>query len=132
MANLLDAKVILITSGGIGRPIDEIELNMALFEKEGVEVAGVIVNKVLASKYEKISKMLRLGLRKKGIDVLGVIPYTPTLSTPTIKHILEETDIKLVSKKVGMHNSVKKILIGAMAPHDALDYIEDEIGRAHV
>jgi BioD-like phosphotransacetylase family protein len=125
VANLLDAKVILITSGGIGRPIDEIELNMALFEKEGVEVAGVIVNKVLASKYEKISKMLRLGLRKKGIDVLGVIPYTPTLSTPTIKHILEETDIKLVSKKVGMHNSVKKILIGAMAPHDALDYIED-------
>src|SRR3989338_6795905 len=40
VANLLDAKVILVTAGGIGKPMDEIELNMALFEKECVEVIG--------------------------------------------------------------------------------------------
>jgi len=54
VANLLDAKVILVTAGGIGKPMDEIELNMALFEKEGVDVIGVIINKVLASKYKKV------------------------------------------------------------------------------
>jgi len=125
VANLLDAKVILITAGGIGKPIDEIELNMALFEKEGVEVTGVIINKVLASKYEKISRMLRMGLKKRGIDVLGIIPYVPPLATATIQNIIEETDIRLISKKTNISNSVKKILIGAMAPHNALDYIED-------
>lgn len=126
VANLLDAKVILVTSGGIGKPIDEIELNMALFEKENVQVIGVIVNKVLSSKYKKIKNILKLALKKRDIDLLGVIPYTPPLAIPTIKHIIEETDMKLISKKVGMRNYIRNILIGAMAPHNALDYIEND------
>ena len=32
---------------------------------------------------------------------------------------------KLISKKTGICNKVQKILIGAMQPHDALDYIEN-------
>lgn len=126
VANLLGAKVILITAGGIGRPIDEIVLNMALFEKEGVEVIGVVVNKVLPSKYEKIKRIIQFALKKKGIEVLGVVPYTPLLSMPLIQHILDETDMELISKKVGMRNKVQKILIGAMEPHDALDYLEND------
>ena len=125
VANLLGAKVILVTSGGIGKPIDEIELNMALFEKEGVDVIGVIVNKVLPSKYKKVKRIVKLGLGKRGIDVLGVIPYTSSLSRPTIKNIMEETDIELISKKTGMRNKIYKILVGAMQPHAALDYIEN-------
>ncbi|MBU0758984.1 MAG: AAA family ATPase [Candidatus Omnitrophica bacterium] len=125
VAKLLGAKVILVTSGGIGKPIDEIELNRALFEKEGVEVIGVIVNKVLTAKYDKIKKIINLGFKRKGIDVLGIIPYTPLLSMPMIQDILEETDIELISKKVGMRNRVQNILVGAMEPHDALDYIEN-------
>ncbi|MFC1666642.1 phosphotransacetylase family protein [Candidatus Omnitrophota bacterium] len=126
IAKLLGAKVILITSGGIGRPIDEIELNMALFEKEGVEVIGVIVNKVIPSKYKKIQQVLKLGFKRKGVDLLGTIPYMPLLSTPTMQHILEETDVELISKKVGMRNKIQKILIGAMEPHNALSYIEND------
>ncbi len=125
VSRLLGTKVILVTAGGIGRPIDEIELNMALFEKEGVEVIGVIVNKVLESKYKKIQKIIRMGLKNKGIEVFGVIPYTKSLSQPMIYHILEETDIKLISKKLGMRNKIQKILIGAMEPHDAMNYIEN-------
>lgn len=125
VASLLEAKVILVTSGGIGRPIDEIELNRALFEKEGVEVIGVIVNKVLPAKYNKVKRSIKLGFKRKGIDVLGIIPYAPLLSMPKIQNILEETDIELISKKTGMRNKVQNILVGAMEPHDALDYIEN-------
>jgi len=125
VAKLLNAKVILVTAGGIGRPIDEIVLNMALFEKEKVDVIGVIVNKVLPSKYEKIKQVIRLGLKKRNIDVFGVLPYTKSLSIPTIQNILEETGIELISKKVGLRNKVQNILIGAMQPRDALDYIVD-------
>ncbi|MBU1006081.1 MAG: AAA family ATPase [Candidatus Omnitrophica bacterium] len=126
VANLLGAKVILVTSGGIGKPIDEIMLNMALFEKEGVDVIGVIVNKVLVSKYRKVRKIIRMALKRKGVDVLGIVPYTKSLSIPTMQHILEEPDIELVSKKTGLNNKIRKVLIGAMEPHDALDYIENE------
>ncbi|MBU3911122.1 MAG: AAA family ATPase [Candidatus Omnitrophica bacterium] len=125
VAKLLDAKVILVTSGGIGKPIDEIELNRALFEKEGVEVVGVIVNKVLPAKYSKIKRIMDLGFKRKGIDVLGVIPYAPLLSMPMIQNILEETDMELISKKAGMHNRVLNILVGAMEPRTALGYIEN-------
>ena len=37
---------VIVSEGGVGRPIDEIVLNAALFEREGVHVAGAIVNKV--------------------------------------------------------------------------------------
>jgi len=124
VANLLDAKVILVTSGGIGKPMDEIDLNMALFEREGVDVIGVIINKVLASKYKKVKDMLKMGLKRKGIDVLGVIPYFSKLSNPTIQNIIDETNLKLVSKKVGLSNIVRNIFIGAMEPCDALSFIE--------
>jgi len=46
VAALLGAPVIIVSEGGIGRPIDEIVLNAALFAARGVEVAGAIVNKV--------------------------------------------------------------------------------------
>ena len=36
VAKILGAKVIIVTQGGIGKPIDEVSLNQALFEKEGV------------------------------------------------------------------------------------------------
>ena len=126
VANLLDAKVILVTSGGIGKPMDEIELNMALFEKECVEVIGVIINKVLLSKYKKVKSALTLGLKRKGIEVLGVIPYAPQLSSPTIKNVIEETGMKLISKEAGLANVVRNIFVGAMEPCDALSYIKTE------
>ncbi|MDD4894263.1 MAG: AAA family ATPase [Candidatus Omnitrophica bacterium] len=127
VARLLGSKVIIISSGGIGRPIDEIVLNKALFEKEGVKVLGVIVNKVMPDKFGKISRLIRRGLKRKGIEVLGVIPYNSSLSYPTIRQILEETDYKTLfaCSDAALDNHVAKIVIGAMQPKDAEKYIED-------
>lgn len=38
VAKILDAKVVIVAQGGIGRPVDEIALNKALFDKAGLEV----------------------------------------------------------------------------------------------
>lgn len=126
VARLLGSKVIIISSGGIGRPIDEILLNKALFDKEGVKVLGVIINKVLPDKFDKINRLVRKGLTAKGINVLGVIPYNPLLSRPTIGQILEETDFELLCGKDYIGNSVSQIIIGAMEPADAIKYIIDD------
>lgn len=125
VAKLLGSKVIIISSGGIGRPIDEIVLNKALFEKEGVKVLGAIINKVLPNKFNKINRLVRKGLKRKGIDVLGVIPYNPMLSYPSIEQILEETDFKLLCGKDYLERSVAQVIVGAMEPQDALKYIVD-------
>lgn len=128
VAKLLNSKVIIISSGGVGRPIDEIILNKALFDREGVRVLGVIVNKVLPNKFDKINALIRKGLRRKGIDVLGVIPYNPLLSYPTVEQILEETSFKLLCGKDSLENTISKVLVGAMKPADAVKYmIEDSL-----
>lgn len=128
VAKLLGAKVILISSGGIGRPIDEIVLNKALFEKEGVKLLGVIVNKVLPEKYDKINQLVRKGLERKGIKVLGVIPFTPALSYPSMAQILEETNFELLCGEDYVEGHVAKVVIGAMRPSNAVKYlIEDSL-----
>ncbi|MFH2137235.1 MAG: AAA family ATPase [Candidatus Omnitrophota bacterium] len=126
VAKHLKSKVILISSGGIGKPIDEILLNKALFDQEGVEIAGVIINKVLPQKYKKIDALVRKGLERKGLKVLGVIPYEPILSKPTIGQLKEELKAEVIYGATYSDNVVEKIVIGAMEPHDALNYIDDK------
>ncbi len=125
VSSLLKAPVIIVTCGGIGRPIDEIVLNKALFDSKNVELLGVIVNKVNEEKYEKVNKFVRLGLKKKGIDVLGVVPFVPKLSSPTIRQLCEEIDGKLLCGTKRLDETVNKILVGAMPPHTAIEYFKD-------
>jgi len=128
VAKMLGAKVILITEGGVGRPIDEIMLNKSLFDKEGVGISGVIVNKVLPKKYDKINKFVRKGFKRKGVNVFGVVEYNELLSKPTLQEILEE--IKgirfLQGDKERLHDLAHNILVGAMTPAGALKYITSE------
>lgn len=125
VAKLLGAKVILVSSGGIGKPIDEIMLNKALFEKEGVKLIGVIINKVKQDKFSKIKKMVKKGLDRLGVNVLGVMPYQPMLTYPTMRQIQEETNFKIFSGDSCLDNYIANIVIGAMEPHDALNYITE-------
>src|SRR5213593_4113440 len=84
VAKMLGCKVIIVTRGGIGKPIDEVALNQALFEKEGVEVIGVLLNKVTPEKVALVADFARRGLKRKGLDLLGVIPHQPMLSSPSV------------------------------------------------
>jgi hypothetical protein len=126
VAKLLDSGVIIVSSGGVGRPIDEIILNKALFEKEGVKVIGAIINKVLPEKFDKINRLVRKGLARKGVKVLGVVPYNPVLSYPTIRQIIEETSFRLISGEQYLENTAAKMIVGAMEPHDAIKYIVED------
>jgi BioD-like phosphotransacetylase family protein len=127
VARLLGAKVILVTCAGIGRPIDEIMLNKALFDKHGVELLGVIINKVLPEKYEKINYYVRLGLKRKNIDVLGVIPYCSILSNPTIKQLLDDVKGELICGEKGLNETVTNVIVGAMPAHTVLDYFKGDV-----
>ncbi|MGB2705524.1 MAG: AAA family ATPase [Candidatus Omnitrophota bacterium] len=123
VAKLLDSKVILLTPGGIGRPIDEAMLNKPLFDTEGVELAGVVVNKVLPEKFDKIEKYVKMGFEKKGIPVLGVMPYQKRLDLPTVREIFEELKIKLLCGEKHVDNPVDRVLVGAMEVGAAMKYM---------
>src|SRR5215475_11943903 len=104
VAKVLGAKAIIVTQGGIGKPIDEVALNQALFEKEGVEIIGVILNKVHGSKIDFITEFARKGLKRRGLELLGVIPHQPVLSSPTIGLIREELQAEMLNQTNGYAN----------------------------
>jgi len=87
VAQLLQSPVVLVSSGGIGRPVDEILLNAALFRQHGVVIKGVIINKVIPHKLSEIADYTRRALAWHGIPVLGVVPYAPLLSQPTLREV---------------------------------------------
>lgn len=122
VARLLGAKVILVSLGGVGRPIDEILLNKAMFDQAGVEILGVIINKVQKDKYEKVDTLVRKSLGSRGIEVLGMVPFDPVLSSPTIGEILHEIDGKLLWGRKKLDETAGKYVVGAMPISTALDY----------
>ena len=99
VAELLDSRVILISSGGIGKPIDEIMLNVSLFKERGVEIAGIILNKVLPSKIQQIKNYAGKALAWHGLELLGVVPYEPLLSEPTLTEVCRIINGKVLSGK---------------------------------
>jgi BioD-like phosphotransacetylase family protein len=124
VAKILEAKVIIVTQGGIGKPIDEVVLNQALFEKEGVEIIGVILNKVLPDKIEYISNFARKGLKRKGLELLGVLPHKRILTSPTIELICEELNAELLNSDEHIHNMVEDVVLGAMGVHNAMSFFK--------
>jgi len=128
VAKMLKTPVVIVTCGGLGRPIDQVTLNKAVFDSYGVEVLGVIVNKVIPEKYDKINKLVRQGFEKKGIETFGVIPFYPVLSSPTLRQLLEDIRGELVSgDEEGLNTMISKILVGAMASHEAFDFFKGDV-----
>ncbi len=114
VAKLLESKVILVTRGGIGQPIDEIALNKALFDREGVEVVGVVLNKVLKEKFDYVRDFARRGFERLGIELLGVIPEEPLLANATLGQICKTIKGEFVHGRNKARRRVQKIIIGAI------------------
>jgi BioD-like phosphotransacetylase family protein len=124
VAKMLGCKVIMVTRGGIGKPIDEVALNQALFEKEGVEIIGVILNQVLGDKVDYVSDFARRGLKRKGLELLGVIPHQRMLSSPTVDLIREDLDAELLNEPPTLHTLVEDVVVGAMGAQNAMKYFK--------
>lgn len=124
VARILGCKVVIVTQGGIGKPIDEVALNQALFEKEGVEILGVILNKVRSDKLDYISDFAQRGLKRKGLDLLGVIPHQRILSSPTMDSIREELQAELLNSPPTLHTLVEEVIVGAMGAQQVVSFFK--------
>jgi BioD-like phosphotransacetylase family protein len=123
VAKLLHAQCVIITSGGIGSSIDQLCLNRALFEQLDVPVVGAVVNKIYEEKYDKVSGALRQGLKNLGINCVGLIPYRRELTYPTMANIQQEMGVKLINGDKLLSNTVRNIIVAAMAPQNMLNYL---------
>ncbi|MEO5803772.1 MAG: AAA family ATPase [Verrucomicrobiota bacterium] len=127
VAKILGAKVVIVTRGGIGKPIDEVALNQALFEKAGVEIIGVIINKVTPEKLDYIADFARRGLKRRGLELLGVIPHQQILSRPNLQSICEELDAEPLNKSTRKNRTVDDIVVGAMSAENAVQFFKSGV-----
>ena len=126
VAALLRAPAVIVSEGGIGRPIDEIVLNASHFAAHGVPVAGAIVNKVNVDAQPGIATILEKGLARYGIPLLGVIPHRPILSNPSLAMILEGIRAELLVAGPDLDLVIGGISVAAMEPHHVLQHV---VGR---
>jgi BioD-like phosphotransacetylase family protein len=124
VAKLLHSKVVIVSQGGIGKPIDEISLNLALFEKYGVEVVGAILNKVLPDKIESLTEFARKGLARLGLPLLGVVPFSQELRKPTLNQIAHQVRGEFIAGTDHKRRRASKIIIGAMSSRNAESFFE--------
>ena len=124
VAKTLGCKVIIVSQGGIGKPIDEVSLNQALFEKEGVEIIGVIVNKVHEDKIPEITRFVRSGLKRKGLELLGVLPHESLLAHPTVDLIRDELNAELLNQPPTLNTLVEDVVVGAMGVQNAMQFFK--------
>ncbi|MGA0133502.1 MAG: phosphotransacetylase family protein [Opitutales bacterium] len=121
-AKVLGSKALLVAAGGIGKPVDEIALNKALFDQAGVEVVGAVINKVMPDKLEFIRDFAGRGLRQLGVPLLGVVPLQETLVYPNLDQVAEETRARWVHRPPGLRR-VRRVIIGAMSARRAAEYL---------
>lgn len=84
VAGLLNIPVLLVLDGGIGRTIDRFTLCSSLFREKDIPILGVIINRVLEGKVDKVRKYLDPWFADRGVPVFGYIPYVNSLTEPSI------------------------------------------------
>ena len=124
-AAMLHAPVIIVSEGGVGRPIDEIVLNRALFVAHGVEVLGAVVNKVDVESHPQLPDVLARGLAMHGIALIGCIPYSEFLAKPSLELIVTHLDGELLAGRAEPARTIGHVGIGAMQAEHAIAHLSE-------
>ena len=125
VAQLLDAKLLLIARGGIGSTIDEIALCQTFLKAHGADLIGVVVNKVWRQKYDRVKDAAAKGLAQLGIRCFGMLPYEDLLAKPRVGQVTEELGAEVLCGAESMQNRIGDIIVGAMEADHMITYLRD-------
>ncbi len=114
VAKMLNACVVMVVEGGIGSTIDMLNMCLALFREREVPILGVIVNKVRIDKMEKVTNYVSKYLKKKGLPLLGVIPYDHSLAFPVMRTIARSVKGVVLANSDQLDNKVEDIVAGSL------------------
>jgi dethiobiotin synthetase len=114
VAKLVNAGVIIIVEGGIGNTIDRLGLCLSKFKEIDVPVIGVIINKVLPEKVEKVRYYVGKKLAQMNIALLGVLPYDKTLQYPILATIKRAVYGRVLANEDSLDNRVEDYMSGSL------------------
>ncbi|MEE9440095.1 MAG: AAA family ATPase [Saprospiraceae bacterium] len=114
VAKMLNAGVVMVIEGGIGKTIDMLNMTTALFREENVPLLGVIINKVVPDKLENVRKYVSIWLERRGIPLLGIAPYDQILAYPLLSTVCKSLKGEALYFGDKLDNRVENMLAGSL------------------
>jgi hypothetical protein len=90
----------------------------------GDRFIGVLLNKVSQEHLESVNEFALPFLKRKGIDVVGILPHDPVVGSITIEELNEMLGGKVLCGHEKLATLVENFLIGAMQVDKAMEYFK--------
>ena len=121
IARMLGAGVILVLKGGIGNTYDRMAMCKSMFDAAGVPLLGVIINKVIPEKLDKITYYLGKRFAQENIELLGIVPFEEALAYPLLSMVIKELQAELLTDDDNIDVVVEDIIVGSLMDMDKLN-----------
>ena len=125
VAKLLNAGVVMVVEGGVGSTIDMLNMTTALFREEQVPLIGVIINKVVPVKMDKVRHYVGKWLETNNLPLLGLMPYEKKLAYPLMRTVAEAVKGVVTYNADYVDNKVESIIAGSLIDLKELKSSED-------
>jgi len=125
LAKLLDSEVIIISKCENDNDFDKTLVSIDYVKNFGLKIIGVIFSNVTELQNNKILEIYKPILKQKDIELLGIIPRSKLLTSPTIAEIIDSINGKLITEDFDIVKDriIENFIIGAMQATDALGYM---------
>jgi BioD-like phosphotransacetylase family protein len=125
IARMFDAPVLLVTGGGVGNVVDSVYSNLALFEKEGVQVRAILANKLIPEKRDMTLDYLRRAFAGERFQVLAGFDYQPILANPTLRRVADILGLPLQGNQRYAQRIINHVQIGAASTQRVAELLKD-------
>ncbi|MBS3817686.1 MAG: AAA family ATPase [Candidatus Thermoplasmatota archaeon] len=118
LSKMVESEVIIVTTGSSTEIVDKLTTASRYFEKMGVDVRGVVINKV--ESLEEMEDIVVGEVDDLGLDVLGIIPEIPSLDLTRVSFINDMLFGKVVAGEDGLDRIVENVLVGALSADEMI------------
>ena len=128
IAKELDLKTLVVAEGSVENIVDKTTMCKHYLNSFKINLDGVVINKVKEKKDSE--NMVIPDLERRGIDVLGVLPYEKVLASIVVEDVVDMLGANLLAGEEGLTRRIDKIFIGAMNIETALSYLRRYANKA--
>ena len=125
IARALNAPVLMITGGGIGSVVDSVNQNRLLFEQQGVEIRGIMANKLIPEKRDATLDYLDKVFAGESFKLFRGFNYQPVLANPTLRRIATILNLELHGNQEDENRIAMHLQIGAPSTQRVTELLRD-------
>ncbi|MDW7740142.1 MAG: phosphotransacetylase family protein [Bacillota bacterium] len=132
LAKVFDSVVLPIIKADDDFQLDLNMLYLDLWNINKLKILGTVFSNVSQVQMNKCTSVYKPMLEGKGISVLGITPYQPILSAPTVTEFYDVLNGEILASPDHMNRIVEEVVVGTMTIESALGYLRRAPNKALV